>query len=114
MLKLTLRAAAVLPVIACFLLSPAPARANCYELIGCTNKDYYKSSQLSQLSCQLLWDVRNSIYKENGYCFHTSKAIKYFGNAGCKYDDASKVPLNGAERYNILAIKRVEAHKGCS
>jgi YARHG domain len=98
---------------ATLLVSPAPARANCYELIGCTNKDYFKASQLKQLSCQILWEVRNTIYKENGYCFHTKKAIKAFGNAGCKYDNAGDVPLNAAERYNVSAIKKAEAKKGC-
>jgi hypothetical protein len=57
--------------------------------------------------------VRNRIYKENGYCFHTQKAIQVFGNAGCKYDDAGDVPLNAAERHNVAAIKKVEAKKGC-
>src|SRR3972149_943324 len=89
--------------------APQPARANCYELIGCTNSDYYKPWQLKQLSCQFLWEVRNTIYKENGYCFHTPKAIKAFGNAGCLYDDAGAVPLNAAERYNVKAIKKGEA-----
>jgi hypothetical protein len=114
MFKLTHNAAA-LPVIAAIGLffAPAPARANCYELIGCTNKDYFQASQLSQLGCQLLWDVRNAIYKENGYCFHTAKAIQYFGNAGCKYDDITLVPLNDVERANISAIKQMEAAKGC-
>jgi hypothetical protein len=93
--------------------SPTSARANCYELIGCTNSDYFKLSQLRQLSCQILWEVRNRIYKENGYCFHTQKAIQVFGNAGCKYDDAGDVPLNAAERHNVAAIKKVEAKKGC-
>jgi hypothetical protein len=95
------------------LASPTSARANCYELIGCTNSDYFKLSQLRQLSCQILWEVRNRIYKENGYCFHTQKAIQVFGNAGCKYDDADDVPLNAAERHNVAAIKKVEAKKGC-
>jgi hypothetical protein len=94
----------------CFRLRP---HANCYELIGCTNKDYFKAAQLKQLSCQILWEVRNTIYKERGYCFHTQRGIKFFGNAGCKYDDAGAVPLNGAERYNVRAIKKV-AKKGCS
>jgi hypothetical protein len=98
---------------ATLLVSPAPARANCYELIGCTNKDYFKTSQRKQLSCQILWEVRNTIYKENGYCFHTQKAIAAFGNAGCKFDDSGDVPLNAAERHNVLAIKKVEAKKGC-
>jgi hypothetical protein len=95
------------------LSSPTPARANCYELIGCTNSDYFKAAQLKQLSCQILWEVRNTIYKENGYCFHTQKAIEAFGNAGCKYDNMGDVPLNAAERHNVLAIKKAEAKKGC-
>ena len=93
--------------------APLPAQANCYELIGCTNKDYFKPSDLQQLGCQPLWEVRNWIYKENGYCFHTQKVIDAFGNAGCKYDDAADVPLNDAERHNVSAIKTVEANKGC-
>jgi hypothetical protein len=108
-----------IPVFAAALIAGAlvqsqPARANCYELIGCTNSDYFKQSQLKQLSCQILWEVRNTIYKENGYCFHTAKAIKVFGNAGCQYDDAAQVPLNAAERHNVLAIKKAERKKGCS
>ena len=93
--------------------APQPARANCYELIGCTDKDRFKAGQLKQLSCQILWEVRNTIYKENGYCFHTSKAIAAFGNAGCLHDNAADVPLNAAERYNVTAIKKAEAKKGC-
>jgi hypothetical protein len=98
---------------AALVASTSPARANCYELIGCTDKDYFKAWQLKQLSCQILWEVRNTIYKENGYCFHTQKAIQVFGNAGCKYDNAGDVPLNAAERHNVLAIKKAEAKKGC-
>ena len=95
------------------LAASQPAQANCYELIGCTNKDYFKQSDLKQLGCQPLWEVRNWIYKENGYCFHTQKAINAFGNAGCKYDDVADVPLNAAERHNVSAIKKAEAKKGC-
>jgi len=98
---------------ATLLVSPSPARANCYELIGCTNKDYFTAAQLKQLSCQILWEVRNTIYKENGYCFHSKKAIKAFGNAGCQIDDMGKVPLNAAESHNVTAIKKAEAKKGC-
>jgi YARHG domain-containing protein len=90
-----------------------PARANCYELIGCSNQNYFKSSDLMQLGCQPLWEVRNWIYKENGYCFKTPKAIKAFGNAGCQYDDITQVPLNQFEQYNVKAIKKAEANKGC-
>ena len=93
--------------------APLPAQANCYELIGCTNKDYFKPSDLQQLGCQPLWEVRNWIYKENGYCFHTQKAIDAFGNAGCQYDDVADVPLNDVERNNVSSIKTAEANKGC-
>lgn len=65
------------------------------------------------MSCQILWEVRNWIYKENGYCFHTPKAIEAFGNAGCLYDDVGDVPLNAVESANVAAIKQAEANKGC-
>ncbi len=93
--------------------APQPARANCYEQIGCSDKDYYEQWQLKQLSCQILWEVRNWIYKENGYCFHTQKAIEAFGNAGCLYDDVGDVPFNAVESANVAAIKQAEAKKGC-
>jgi len=82
---------------------PRP-RANCYELFGCTNSDYYKVSQLTQASCQILWEMRNQIYKENGYCLHTPKAIDAFGNAGCVHDDMADVPLNDAGQHNEFGI----------
>jgi hypothetical protein len=115
MLKFCLRAVIALPAIALawFVLAPAPARANCYELFGCTNSDYYKVSQLTQASCQILWEMRNQIYKENGYCLHTPKAIDAFGNAGCVHDDVADVPLNDAEQHNVSAIKEAEAANGC-
>jgi len=94
-------------------VAAVPASANCYELIGCSNKDIYKMSDLMQLGCQPLWEVRNRIYKENGYCFHGQKAIEAFGNAGCQYDDVNQVPLSNTERANVSAIKSVEANKGC-
>jgi hypothetical protein len=34
-------------------------------------------------------------------------------NAGCLYDEAAQVPLNQFERYNVRAIKKAEAKKGC-
>jgi len=92
---------------------PQRAAANCYEIIGCSDSEYFKPSDLKKLGCQPLWEVRNWIYKENGYCFKTPKAIKAFGNAGCLYDEAADVPLNKFEKYNVGAIKKVETQKGC-
>ena len=45
--------------------------------------------------CYDLWVQRNSIYKEYGYCFKTPRAISYFGNAGCQYDNEGDIPLSG-------------------
>ena len=61
--------------------APLPAQTNCYELIGCNG--LLQAVRYQQLGCQPLWEVRTWIYKENGYCFHTQKAIDAFGNAGC-------------------------------
>jgi hypothetical protein len=99
--------------VAAMVLQPSRASANCYELIGCTNKDYFKPAQLKQLSCYNLWTVRNTIYKKNGYCFKTIKAKEEFGNAGCIYHDMGAVPLNAYERANVGAIVKVEKQKGC-
>lgn len=62
-------------------VTASPARANCYETFGCTNSEYFAAQQLEQASCQVLWEVRNIIFKERGYCFGTAKAVKAFGNA---------------------------------
>lgn len=42
-------------------------------------------------SCGELWVAINSIYKAYGYCFKTQRAISYFGNAGCRFDDMRDV-----------------------
>lgn len=65
-------------------------------------------------SCQDLWVARNQIYKDAGYCFKTSRAIRFFGNAGCQFDSESRVPLSRGDRAEIDRIKRIEDGKGCS
>lgn len=64
-------------------------------------------------ACQDLWVQRNSIYKAYGYCFKTSKAINYFGNAGCLYDNAAAIPMAPADKQRVLAIKKRERQLGC-
>lgn len=96
------------------LLSAGPSMAACYELIGCTDDDKFRKSDLRELSCQALWDVRNTIYKENGYCFQTKKAKAYFGNEGCWISNQSKVKLNAIEKYNVGQIVSVESQFGCN
>ncbi|HET6377660.1 MAG TPA: YARHG domain-containing protein [Methylocella sp.] len=68
---------------------------------------------LYAMSCSELWHQRNSIFKAAGYCFHTPRAIRAFGNAGCAYDSESDVPLSDRDRQYIRAIRAAERTKGC-
>jgi hypothetical protein len=65
-------------------------------------------------TCDSLWVQRNEIYKENGYCFKTRAAIKYFGNAGCVYDSVEDVPLSSRERRIVARIVSQERRYGCN
>jgi hypothetical protein len=67
----------------------------------------------AQAQCQQLWVARNSIYKNAGYCFKTERAIRYFGNAGCAYDDEGALPLSGWQRQRIGQILAEERANGC-
>jgi hypothetical protein len=64
--------------------------------------------------CQELWVMRNQIYKDNGYCFTTRRAVTYFGIGGCSYDTEESVPLSKSERSTIDAIRASEARQSCS
>jgi YARHG domain len=64
-------------------------------------------------ACSQLWVARNSVFKANGYCFKTSRAIRYFGNAGCRYDNEDAVPLTPYDRGVIANIQAREAALGC-
>jgi hypothetical protein len=68
---------------------------------------------ISALSCSELWFHRNSIFKSTGYCFHTQRAIRVFGNAWCEYDSEHDVPLSDRNRRAINAIQQVERKKRC-
>ncbi|MCB1502183.1 MAG: YARHG domain-containing protein [Bauldia sp.] len=98
---------------AALFLGATPTFAGCFELIGCTDSEYFSDAQLRRLSCDALWTVRNTIFDENGYCFQTAKGQAVFSNAGCKYTVSGSVPLNKYERANVERIKSVEARKGC-
>lgn len=64
-------------------------------------------------ACFRLWVARNSIYKANGYCFKTDRAISYFGNAGCVYDYEGDIPLSRYDRARIARIQAQERDLGC-
>ena len=63
--------------------------------------------------CSEMWFARNQIYKLNGYCFKTTRAIQTFGNAGCQYDDARNLPLTSSDRLVVRRIVKNEADMGC-
>jgi hypothetical protein len=69
---------------------------------------------LAQASCASLWRERNQIYKDAGYCFKTSRAIRAFGNAGCEYDDVKDAPLSANQRAAVADIVAQERAMGCS
>jgi hypothetical protein len=64
-------------------------------------------------NCRELWQNRNQIYKDQGYCFRTPQAIRAFGNSGCRYDDIADVPLSANQRRDVADIVRYERIKGC-
>lgn len=91
----------------------APANAACYENIGCTDEDEFEEDDLEELSCRALWELRNVIYFDHGYCFKTRRAINFFGNDECHVDDAEDIEFSEVEQHNINAIVAVEDDKGC-
>lgn len=68
----------------------------------------------AQGRCERLWVERNSIYKAAGYCFNTQRGIRYFGNAGCAYDNVRDVPLSDRDRSIVARIVAEERSIGCS
>ncbi len=68
---------------------------------------------IAQDRCGDLWVERNQIYKDNGYCFKTRDAIRYFGNADCSYDDIEDVPLSARERRRVAQIVAQERRNRC-
>ncbi len=68
----------------------------------------------AQYPCDALWAERNAVYKEAGYCFRTTRAIRAFGNAGCRFDDLADVPLSARDRAKVADIQRQERASGCA
>ena len=95
------------------MLFATPATAACYSGIGCTDEDWFEEDDLDYLKCGALWELRNVIYHERGYCFKTKRAINYFGNDECEYDDAEDIEFSDVEWNNITVISDVEDYKGC-
>ena len=98
----------------------APALADCYDLVGCDNKDLfsrhyddYLGSIANGPNCDFLYMMRNRIYQQHGYCFSTARAISTLGNDGCSVKNQAAVPLSNIERANIATIQRAESIRRC-
>ena len=97
-----------------FITSASSARADCYDVFGCSDRDrFHLQNLLDGPNCDFLYEMRNRIYAERHYCFHTPRAIAILGNAGCLYRDVNLVPLNTIERENAATILRAEQMKAC-
>ncbi|ACA15708.1 conserved hypothetical protein [Methylobacterium sp. 4-46] len=64
-------------------------------------------------SCEEAWYQRNILFKQGGYCFKSPRAIRTFGNAGCRYDSQADVPLSVRQRAAIAEIQAFERANGC-
>jgi hypothetical protein len=89
------------------LMSTAVAALLAAATLGAT------ASVASAQSCADLWVERNTYYKQAGYCFKTRRAIDYFGNGGCAYDNERDVPLSSAVRARINQIVAQERAYRC-
>ena len=69
---------------------------------------------LSSMSCGDLWYRRNAIFARNGYCFKTERAIRVFGNEGCRFEVESDVPMSRADREEVEIIRAIERRRGCA
>jgi hypothetical protein len=96
-----------------------PAFADCYDLLGCTDRDNFAAHYYSYLvagdgpTCDFLWVMRNSMYKEHGYCFRTQRGIQEMGNEGCRTSNTAALGLSRIETANIATIQRAERAKHC-
>jgi hypothetical protein len=66
-----------------------------------------------EINCGNLWYTRNHIYARNGYCFHTGRGIRVFGNRGCMYENDADVPLSTHDRESINILVQAERYLQC-
>jgi len=96
-----------------------PVLADCYDVVGCSNHNLFSRHYSDYLAaddgptCDFLYQMRNRIYAEHGYCFKTARGIDEIGNDGCHINNQAAVPLSNIERSNIATIQRAERAKSC-
>jgi hypothetical protein len=109
-----LRTGAIAGVLTLVSFSAAPAHADCFEVVGCTDSDWFDGDDLEQLSCENLWHVRNRIYDENGYCFATDRGREAFDNSDCWVENQADIELSEIESHNVDEIVEAEEDNGCT
>ena len=101
-------------LVAVFLTLSTSVHAECYDVFGCSDRNYFRASDLMDgPNCDFLFMMRGAIYKERGYCFSTPRAIQTFGNTDCRFNNVNEVLLNRFERANVTTIQSVEKAKHC-
>lgn len=73
----------------------------------------FPTASLAAFPCDELWAERNAVYKDAGYCFKTPRAIRAFGNAGCRYDEIADLPLSARDRAKVAEIVEQERQNRC-
>jgi hypothetical protein len=104
---------------AAFTAVTGPVLADCYDVLGCTNQVEFSAHYAYLASpdgptCDFLYQMRNRIYAEHGYCFKTARGIAEIGNAGCHISDINQVALSQIERDNAATILKAENARHCS
>lgn len=72
-----------------------------------------KWKDVREINCPSLWVARNEIYHRNKYCFYSTAAYGYFGEAKGGCDDAIKGPATPIGWDNVKLLGRAASRKGC-
>lgn len=100
------------------LVGAGAARADCYDVLGCTDRDdfsrgwRYLASVEDGPTCEFLWTMRNAVFAEHGYCFRTARGRAAFAGP-CRTSDVDALGLSRIERANVDTIARAERAKNC-
>lgn len=94
-------------------LGTVPASAMCVEGLGCTDEVRFTPEQLEAQSCDVLWEVRNTMLFEQKFCLQERAAVEKFGNKGCTIDNMDYLQFNGFEQSNFEGIGKAQTAKSC-
>ncbi len=67
----------------------------------------------SSISCEDLWERKQTVYKNNFYCLTEQDAITKFGNDECRFKTLSEIAFNSEDMDILALIARNEERKKC-